>query len=114
MLNSFKASEQELRAQIEELQRANADLKTKYSLNEVQALKEQYYITKQELDQAKRDMYKMKEEIHKAGFERDSHVREVAHLNEKLNDLSVNKSKAERKVEVLTEQVDKLQTNLKR
>jgi len=114
LLNRFKSSEQELRAQIEELQRANADLKTKYSLNEVQALKEQYYITKQELDQAKRDMYKMKEEIHKAGFERDSHVREVAHLNEKLNDLTSSKNKAERKAEVLTEQVDKLQTNLKR
>jgi chromosome segregation ATPase len=114
LLNSFKGSEQELRAMIEELKRANAELKTKYSPDEVQSLKEQYYITKQELDQAKREIYSMKDEIHKAGFERDSHIREVAHLNEKLTDLTSSKNKAERKTESLTEQVDKLQTNLKR
>ena len=99
---------------IEKLKRENEDLKTKYSVTDVQTLKEDYQNTKRSLEQAKREIFSMQDEIHKAGFERDAHVREVAHLNEKINDLASGKRKADQKVEVLTEQTDKLQTHLKR
>lgn len=114
MLNSFKTNERELRTMIENLKKTNDDLKSRYNIGELQSLKENHIIAKQELEQAKREMYQMRDEVLKASYERDSHQREVANLNEKVNDLAAGKRKADQKLEALTEQVDKLQTNLKR
>ncbi|CAF0737986.1 unnamed protein product [Adineta steineri] len=110
----YKTTERELRTMVEKLKRDNDDLKTKYSINELQTIKENYITTKQALENAKRDMFNMQDEIQKAQFDRDAHQREVANMNEKFNDMATLKRRSDQKLEVLTEQVEKLQTGLKR
>ena len=111
---SFKANEREMRTIIEKLKRDNDDLKTKYSVGELQQLRENFQSTRQELEQVKREAYSMRDAMHKAHFERDTLEREVGFLNEKVNELTAAKKKVDLKVEELTEKCEKLQTHLKR
>ncbi len=115
-LNSFKTADREMRLMIDTLTRNNEDLKGQNQalINELELLKEKYYIAKQNLEKSMRDGTLLKEELTKAVYARDSLEKEVARLNGKVNELAAGKKAAEEKVEFLTGRANNLQVDLRR
>jgi chromosome segregation ATPase len=105
-----------MRLMIDTLTRNNEDLKGQNQalINELELLKEKYYIAKQNLEKSMRDGTLLKEELTKAVYARDSLEKEVARLNGKVNELATSKKAAEEKAEFLTGRTNNLQVDLRR
>ncbi len=114
--HSFKTADREMRLMIDTLTRNNEDLKGQNQalINELELLKEKYYIAKQNLEKSMRDGTLLKEELTKAVYARDSLEKEVARLNGKVNELATSKKAAEEKAEFLTGRTNNLQVDLRR
>jgi chromosome segregation ATPase len=105
-----------MRLMIDTLTRNNEDLKGQNQslINELELLKEKYYIAKQNLEKSMRDSALLKEELTKAVYARDSLEKENARLSGKVNELATGKKAAEEKVEMLTARANNLQVDLRR
>jgi chromosome segregation ATPase len=105
-----------MRLMIDTLTRNNEDLKGQNQalINELELLKEKYYIAKQNLEKSMRDGGVLKEELTKAIYARDSIEKEAARLNGKVNELAAGKKAADEKVEFLTGRTNNLQVDLRR
>jgi len=115
-LTSFKAADREMRLMIDTLTRNNEDLKgqNQVLINELELLKEKYFIAKQNLEKSMRDAAALKEEYNKTMFSRDSSEKEVARLNARVTELTNAKKAADEKVEFLTGRSNNLQVDLRR
>ncbi|CAF1369104.1 unnamed protein product [Adineta ricciae] len=116
MEERFKAADREMRLMIDTLTRNNEDLKgqNQVLINELELLKEKYFIAKQNLEKSMRDASALKDEYNKTVYNRDSSEKEVARLNSKLNELTAAKKSADEKVEFLTGRTNNLQVDLRR
>ena len=105
-----------MRLMIETLTRNNEDLKGQNQglINELELLKEKYYIAKQNLEKSMRDTTTLKKELTKTVFARDSLEKEHVRLNSKINELTMGKKTAEEKLELLTGRANSLQVDLRR
>jgi chromosome segregation ATPase len=112
----FKGADREMRLMIDTLTRNNEDLKghNQALINELELLKEKYYIAKQNLEKAMREITVLKDELTKALYSRDALEKETARLNGKLNELVATKKASDEKVEFLTGRVNNLQVDLRR
>jgi chromosome segregation ATPase len=113
---SFKTADREMRLMIDTLTRNNEDLKGQNQalINELELLKEKYYIAKQNLEKTMRDVGVLREELTKAVYARDALEKETARLNSKLTELATGKKSADEKVEFLTGRANNLQVDLRR
>ncbi|CAF4690932.1 unnamed protein product, partial [Rotaria sp. Silwood1] len=116
MEERFKAADREMRLMIETLTRNNEDLKGQNQtlINELELLKEKYYIAKQNLEKSMHDATLLKEELTKAVYARDSLEKDSARLSAKVNELTSGKKSAEEKLELLTGRANNLQVDLRR
>ncbi|CAF0851905.1 unnamed protein product [Adineta steineri] len=116
MEERFKAADREMRMMIDTLTRNNEDLKgqNQVLINELELLKEKYFIAKQNLEKSMRDASSLKEEYNKTVFNRDSSEKEVARLTAKVNELTQGKKAADEKIEFLTGRTNNLQVDLRR
>jgi prefoldin subunit 5 len=114
--DSFKAADREMRLMIDTLTRNNEDLKVQNQalINELELLKEKYYIAKQNLEKSMRDGALLKDELTKTVYARDSLEKDHLRLNSKVNELSAAKKTAEDKLELLTGRTNNLQVDLRR
>ena len=105
-----------MRLMIETLTRNNEDLKGQNQslINELELLKEKYYIAKQNLEKSIRDATGLKEELTKTVFARDSLEKDHVRLNSKLNELSMSKKTTDEKLELFTGRANNLQVDLRR
>jgi chromosome segregation ATPase len=105
-----------MRLMIDTLTRNNEDLKGQNQalINELELLKEKYYIAKQSLEKSMRDATSFKEELTKTIFARDSLEKENLRLNGRINELSVSKKATEDKLDLLTGRTNNLQVDLRR
>ena len=78
---------------IDTLTRNNEDLKSQNQalVNELELIKEKYYISRQNLDKAMREVTLLKEEFTKAVFARDFSEKETARLTIKVNEINCRK-----------------------
>ena len=83
-------------------------------INELELLKEKYYIAKQNLEKSMRDGTVLKEELTKAVYARDSLEKETVRLNGKVNELAAGKKAADEKVDFLNGRTNNLQVDLRR
>ncbi|CAF1081608.1 unnamed protein product [Rotaria sordida] len=116
MEERFKVADREMRLMIDTLTHNNEDLKVQNQtlINELELLKEKYYIAKQNLEKSMHDATLFKEELTKAVYARDSLEKESARLNGKVNELSTGKKSAEEKLELLTGRTHNLEVDLRR
>ncbi|CAF0791006.1 unnamed protein product [Rotaria sordida] len=116
MEERFKVADREMRLMIDTLTHNNEDLKVQNQtlINELELLKEKYYIAKQNLEKSMHDATLFKEELTKAVYARDSLEKESARLNGKVNELSAGKKSAEEKLELLTGRTHNLEVDLRR
>src|ERR1700722_4842689 len=100
-----------MRLMIDTLTRNNEDLKgqNQQLINELELLKEKYYIAKQNLEKSMRDASLLKDELTKAVYARDALEKEGARLGGKINELTAGKKSADDKVEFLTGRTNNLQ-----
>jgi chromosome segregation ATPase len=105
-----------MRLMIDTLTRNNEDLKGQNQalINELELLKEKYYIAKQNLEKSMRDGTLLKEELTKTLYARDSLEKENVRLTGKVNELSTGKKTAEEKLELLSGRANNLQVDLRR
>src|SRR5438128_97654 len=105
-----------MRLMIDTLTRNNEDLKGQNQsfINELELLKEKYFIAKQNLEKSMRDATLLKDELTKAVYARDSLEKEHVRLNGKVNELSGEKKSLEEKVDLLTGRTNSLQVDLRR
>ncbi|CAF3771865.1 unnamed protein product [Rotaria socialis] len=116
MEERFKTADREMRLMIDTLTRNNEDLKGQNQalINELELLKEKYYIAKQNLEKSMRDATLLKEELTKAVYARDSLEKETVRLNGKVNELAAGKKAADEKVDFLNGRTNNLQVDLRR
>ncbi|CAF2449920.1 unnamed protein product [Rotaria sp. Silwood2] len=116
MEERFKAADREMRLMIDTLTRNNEDLKGQNQtiINELELLKEKYYIAKQNLEKSMHDTALLKEELTKAVYARDSLEKDSARLSTKVNELTAGKKSTEEKLELLTGRTNNLQVDLRR
>ncbi|CAF0924094.1 unnamed protein product [Didymodactylos carnosus] len=116
MEERFKTADREMRLMIDTLTRNNEDLKGQNQalINELELLKEKYYIAKQNLEKSMRESGMLKDELTKAVYSRDSLEKEVARLTGKVNELSTAKKAADEKLDFLTGKTNNLQVDLRR
>ncbi|CAF1095123.1 unnamed protein product [Rotaria sordida] len=116
MEERFKVADREMRLMIDTLTHNNEDLKVQNQtlINELELLKEKYYIAKQNLEKSMHDATLFKEELTKAVYARDSLEKESARLNGKVNELSAGKKSTEEKLELLTGRTHNLEVDLRR
>ncbi|CAF1015664.1 unnamed protein product [Rotaria sp. Silwood1] len=116
MEERFKTADREMRLMIDTLTRNNEDLKGQNQalINELELLKEKYYIAKQNLEKSMRDATLLKEELTKAVYARDSLEKESVRLNGKVNELAAGKKAADEKVDFLNGRTNNLQVDLRR
>jgi chromosome segregation ATPase len=105
-----------MRLMIDTLTRNNEDLKGQNQalINELELLKEKYYIAKQNLEKSMRDGTLLKDELTKAVYTRDSLEKENLRLNGKVNELSQSKKVSEEKIELTNGRANNLQVDLRR
>ena len=105
-----------MRLMIDTLTRNNEDLKghNQTLINELELLKEKYFISKQNLEKSLRDATLLKDELTKATYARDSLEKETVRLNGKVNELAASKKSTEEKLELLTARANNLQVDLRR
>lgn len=105
-----------MRIMIDSLTRNNEELKGQNQtlINEIELLKEKYYIAKQNLEKTMHDATSLKDELTKAVYARDSLEKESTRLSSKVNELAVAKKSAEEKVDTLTDRSNNLQVDLRR
>ena len=101
---------------IDTLTRNNEDLKGQNQalINELELLKEKYYIAKQNLEKSIRDAAVLKDELTKALYARESLEKENVRLNGKVTELAAGKKASDEKVEFLTGRTNNLQVDLRR
>ena len=116
LLPSFKLADREMRLMIDTLTRNNEDLKGQNLslIKEFELLKEKYYIAKQNLEKAMRDVILLKEELTKAVYARDAAEKEMDRLNNRVTELASGKKIADEKIEFLTARANSLQIDLRR
>jgi septation ring formation regulator EzrA len=105
-----------MRLMIDTLTRNNEDLKNQNQalINELELLKEKYYIAKQNLEKSMRDGTLLKDELTKTAYAKDSLEKEHVRLSGKVNELSTGKKTAEEKLELLAGRTNGLQVDLRR
>jgi len=113
---SFKAADREMRLMIDTLTRNNEDLKGQNQalINELELLKEKYYIAKQNLEKSIRDGSLLKEELTKIVYARDTLEKDNVRMASKLNELQTSKKTTEEKLELIGVRANGLQTDLRR
>ncbi|CAF3267195.1 unnamed protein product [Rotaria socialis] len=116
MEERFKATDREMRLMIDSLTRNNEELKghNQTLINEIELLKEKYYIAKQNLEKTMHEATTLKEELTKAVYARDSLEKESARLSVKVSELATGKKSAEEKLDALTDRTNNLQVDLRR
>jgi chromosome segregation ATPase len=105
-----------MRLMIDTLSRNNEDLKGQNQglINELELLKEKYYIAKQNLEKSMRDGTVLKEELTKAVYARDSLEKEHVRLTGRVNELATGKKVSDEKLELLGGRANNLQVDLRR
>jgi len=105
-----------MRLMIDTLTRNNEDLKGQNQalINELELLKEKYYIAKQNLEKSIRDGSLLKEELTKAVYARDSLEKDHVRLVGKVNELATGKKTTEEKLDMLAARTNNLQVDLRR
>ena len=105
-----------MRLMIDTLTRNNEDLKGQNQalINELELLKEKYYIAKQNLEKSIRDAAVLKDELTKALYARESLEKETVRLSGKVTELAAGKKASDEKVEFLTGRTNNLQVDLRR
>lgn len=105
-----------MRLMVDTLTRNNEDLKGQNQAltNEMELIKEKYYISRQNLEKALREVTFLKEEYTKAIYAREFSEKETARLTAKVNELTTSKKAADEKIEQLTGLCNNLQVDLRR
>ena len=105
-----------MRLMIDTLTRNNEDLKAQNQalINELELLKEKYYIAKQNLEKSMRDGSLLKDELTKTAYAKDSLEKDHVRLSGKVNELSTGKKTAEEKLDLLSGRTNSLQVDLRR
>lgn len=112
----FKISDHDMRVMIEQLTRANEELKGQNQGlgSEVELLREKYFVAKQNLEKAIREGGIMKDDLNKTLFAKDNLEKEVTRLNTKLNENMASRKAAEDKVEFLNNKVNTTGADLRK
>jgi chromosome segregation ATPase len=105
-----------MHSMIDTLTGNNEDLKGQNQalINELELLKEKYYIAKQNLEKSMRDSAILQEQYTKAAYTRDSFEQEIGRLNAKMTELAAGKKAMEERMEFLTGRTNNLQVDLRR
>ena len=112
----FKFADRDMRAMIEQLQRGNDELKSSQQAlgNEVELLREKYYVAKQNLEKTIRESSLMKEELTKTLFMKDTIEQELARVQAKLNEHVANKKATDEKLEAATTRANTTSVDLRK
>lgn len=112
----FKISDHDMRIMIDQLTRANEELKGQNQGlgSEVELLREKYFVAKQNLEKAIREGGIMKDDLNKTLFAKDNLDKEVTRLSTKLNETSASRKAAEDKVEFLNNKVNTTGADLRK
>lgn len=112
----FKISDHDMRLMIDQLTRANDELKAQNQglVSEVELLREKYFVAKQNLEKAIREGGLMKDDLNKAIFTKDNLEKEVTRLNAKLSEHMSARKAAEDKAEFLNNKVNSNSADLRK
>ena len=99
----FKISDHDMRIMIDQLTRANEELKGQNQglVSEVELLREKYFVAKQNLEKTIRESGLMKDDLSKALFAKDTLEKELTRINAKFTETVATKKAAEDKVTIL-------------
>lgn len=112
----FKLSDHDMRIMIDQLTRNNEDLKNQNQglINEVELLKEKYFVAKQNLEKTMREGALIKEDLTKTLFAKDSIEKELSRLNSRVTETSASSKAAEDKIEFLSNKINTTSADLRK
>jgi len=112
----FKISDHDMRIMIDQLTRANEELKGQNQglVSEVELLREKYFVAKQNLEKTIRESGLMKDDLSKALFAKDTLEKELTRINAKFTETVATKKAAEDKVEFLNNKVNTTSADLRK